>query len=226
MTNFNFHTKHLWVTTAILLGTVLTISPANAAPITFNFTGAVSGIGTQINPSGGPFSLSQAVTGSYTFDSSTSNTGAGNTGTYSGTLSSFNVTIGTYVASLAAGANSIVVTNPINSINDSYRVLGLFSGDSVNGNAPASFELELKGPSSSFSNVLLPTTPPSVSSFATKEFRLLFGNGAASRVLTVTVSQLTAVPLPAAVILFGAGLVALAGLGAGNRRQRNTRIIA
>jgi heme A synthase len=44
--------------------------------------------------------------------------------------------------------------------------------------------------------------------------------GTVSGVLTA----LTAVPLPAAVILFGAGLVALVGLGAGSWRQKKNSL--
>ena len=46
---------------AMILGGALTVSPVMAASVTFNFTGAVSDIGTQL--SGGPFSLNQPVTG-------------------------------------------------------------------------------------------------------------------------------------------------------------------
>jgi len=41
-----------------------------------------------------------------------------------------------------------------------------------------------------------------------------------------SLTSLTAVPLPAAIVLFGAGLVALAGLGAGRARQRKIGSIA
>ncbi|MEK7761345.1 MAG: hypothetical protein AAB433_07175, partial [Nitrospirota bacterium] len=79
-----------------------------------------------------------------------------------------------------------------------------------------------------FTSEALATTPPSLSAFATKSFRLVFEDAAAQASVQVrgTVTSLTAVPLPAAVILFGAGLVALAGLGAGSRRQRKTSITA
>jgi len=212
---------------AMILGGALTVSPVMAASVTFNFTGAVSDIGTQL--SGGPFSLNQPVTGSYTFASTTSNTGSGFTGTYNGALdgpsTNLNVTIGTYVASLASGANSIEVKNPPSLGADSYTVTGLFSGSAVNGNSASSFKLELNNASTNqFNGVLLPTTAPSISSFADKTLRLVFGNGGNSRTVIVSLSSLTAVPLPAAVILFGAGLVALAGLGAGSWRQRRSSV--
>ena len=81
--------------------------PANQAMatlVTFNFTGAVTSVGSQL--SGGPFSVTQPVTGWYTFESTTGVSVSGTTGTYNGALNgpatNLNVTIGTYVASLAA----------------------------------------------------------------------------------------------------------------------------
>jgi hypothetical protein len=90
---------------------------------------------------------------------------------------------------------------------------------------PKTFLFDLVKPSSNqFNGVLLPSTPPSVSSFATHTFRLVFGNGGDSRTVLMRLDTLTAVPLPAAVILFGAGLVALVGLGAGSWRQRKNSL--
>ncbi len=42
-------------------------TPAMASSITFNFTGHVTKVGSQV--SGGPISVYQSVTGSYTFES-------------------------------------------------------------------------------------------------------------------------------------------------------------
>ena len=89
----------------------------------------------------------------------------------------------------------------------------------MNGRNPLAFEFDLTGNSSAFGSTALPTTPPSLSSFATKTFRVIFAGGVHS-IVQGTLTSLTAVPLPATVILFGAGLVALAGLGAGSWRQR------
>jgi hypothetical protein len=222
----SFFLKHAF-TASMLLWASITVTPAMAASVTFNFTGTVSSVGSQL--SGGPFSVNQPVTGSYTFEPTTSNTGSGFTGRYNGALNgpstNLNVTIGTYVASLAAGSNNIEVKNPPSLSADSYEVEGLFSGPAVNSHNPKSFELELEKPSSNqFNGVLLPSTPPSVSSFTEKTFRLVFENGGNSRTVIVTLSTLTAVPLPTTVILFGAGLIALVGLGAGSWRKRNSSL--
>ncbi|MCC6142131.1 MAG: hypothetical protein IT389_16130 [Nitrospira sp.] len=225
MPRFSFITKKLWATGGLLLGTILVVSPVGAAPITFNFTGFVSDSGTHVS---GNLPQYAPVTGSYTFNSLTSNTGSGTTGTYNGALSSFTATIGSYVVSLGA-TNTIQVINPLNLTSDAYKVSGAFTGNlpfSNSNTAPATFLLNLANPSTNqFSGVALPLSPPSLSSFATKELRLVFGTGN-SRLVTVSLTSLTAVPLPAAVILFGAGLVALAGLGAGSWRQRKNGLAA
>jgi hypothetical protein len=86
------------------------------------------------------------------------------------------------------------------------------------------FAIELADPThTAFNNDLLPTTPPNLGSFATKNFRLVFNGGPVGTVSGV-LTALTAVPLPAAVILFGAGLVALVGLGAGSWRQKKNNL--
>ena len=72
----------------------------------------------------------------------------------------------------------------------------------------------------------LPTTPPSLGSFATKTFHLTFLNSSqvviGDAVGTINSLSMTPVPLPPAVILFGAGLVALVGLGARNWQQKRS----
>ncbi len=60
-----------------------------------------------------------------------------------------------------------------------------------------------------FTNTQLPTSPPSLSSFANTQQRVLFEDTeGATRIVT-----LSRVSLPASVWLFGTGLVALVGLG-------------
>jgi hypothetical protein len=207
--------------------------PANQAMatlVTFNFTGAVTSVGTHL--SGGPFSVTQPVTGSYTFESTTGVNVSGTTGTYNGALDGspthLNVTIGTYVASLAVGDdkdNKIEVKNTAGMSGDAYAVKGFFSGDPVQTHDAKSFELSLTNPSGNpFNSVALPTTPPSLNSFAERTLRLVFENGGNSRTVIVALGPLTAVPLPPAVILFGAGLIALVGFGAGGWRKRITSL--
>ncbi|MBI5316171.1 MAG: hypothetical protein HZB34_09385 [Nitrospirae bacterium] len=226
------YSRSLGFTAALLLCAGIATAPAMASsvPITFTFTGKVTEVGYEMGEHfGGPFRLDKPVTGSYTFNPDTPNTGSGSIGQYNGALNdplnnypSTNLHVeietynGTYVASLGSGDNKIVVKNPDNFNYESYQVKGAFSGDPVTGHNPESFALELAHPGSNqFDNVSLPTTPPTISGFAVKEFRLVFAHSASPdrHTVVVTLETLTAVPLPPAVILFGAGLVALIGLG-------------
>jgi len=208
---------------SMLLGTSIMIAPADAASITFNFTGVVTNVGSQLGTT--TFSNGQTLSGSYTFNSSTvdSNTGA-TIGRYNGTVSNLGVNIGLYNATLGAGTNFIrVVDHPVlpatAHTNDSYTMQAPVAGPTVNGHTPRSFAIELVDPTrTAFSNDHLPTTPPSLASFATHTFRLVFNGG--SVIGTLNSLTASAVPLPAAVILFGAGLIALVGLGAGSWRQK------
>jgi hypothetical protein len=104
----------------------------------------------------------------------------------------------------------------------------------VNEYSPLRFRIELIDPSGkAFANDFLPTTPPSLDSFARDHFRFVFedsiedskedSRNGRTRVQG-NLLTLTAVPLPTAVILFGAGLVALVGLGAGSWRKRNNSL--
>ena len=75
-----------------------------------------------------------------------------------------------------------------------------------------------------FGNDSLPTTPPDISAFARNSWRLVFTDGSGRARIQGSLSTLTAVPLPAAAVLFGAGLVALIGLGAGSWRQKKNSL--
>ena len=221
-----------FLTPFLLLCAGLATPPAMAAsiPITFAFTGKVTTVGYEMGENfGGPFRLYKSVTGSYTFDPDTLNTGSSSIGLYNNTLTSLHIDIetstGNYVASLGAGDNKIVVTNPDNFNYESYVVAGAFSGSAVTGHNAKSFELTLAHPTpEQFNDVSLPLTPPTLSAFDKKTLRLVFEHQQSPdrHTVIVTLKTLTAVPLPPAVILFGAGLVALIGLGARNRQRKTS----
>jgi len=208
----------LGLTTSMLLWASIAVTPANAASITFNFTGTVTGVGAQLGTS--TFSVGDTASGSYTFNSATVDSVNGGTiGKYNGTISDLTLNIGSYIATLGAGSNFIEVRN-LPTL-DSYTMHAPFTGDTVNGRTPSYFAIELADPThTAFNNDSLPTTPPNLASFATHTFRLVFNGGPVATVSGV----LTAIPLPAAVILFGAGVVALVGLGAGSWRQKKTSL--
>jgi hypothetical protein len=188
-----------------------------AASVSFNFSGSVGDVfGGVFTPQGfgaDGFTTSLPMSGGASFNTNATDTIPGsNIGRYNNTIQDFSVSVGTYFASFAPGNSFVRVTNSAAGAgNDIYelRVNGLL-GSAVNGFQPTSFLLELTDPTgTAFSNDSLPTAPPSLSSFARSEFRLLFGS-ASTRVQGALTSL---VPLPAAVWLFGAGLIALVGLG-------------
>lgn len=193
---------------------------AIAAPVTFSFTGVVGHVDTSLFPN---FNAGQSVSGSYTFESTTSLSAPGNR--YNGAITAFTGSLGAYTAVLGTGNNFIAVRNNLTT-GDHYIVSApLAPVPAVSGLTSLRFRMELIDPSGqAFTSTNLPSAPPSLSSFATNRFRLIFedANGVARIRGSMTSLALTAVPLPAAVILFGAGLVALAGLGAGSRRHGNT----
>jgi hypothetical protein len=202
--------------TGLLCALLMAPDRSQAASISFNFSGSVGDVfGGVFTPQGfgaDGFSTALPVSGGASFNSNATDTiAASNIGRYNNTIQDFSVSVGTYFASFAPGNSFIRVTNSsAGAGSDIYevRVNGLL-GSAVNGFQPTSFLLELTDPSgTAFSSDAL-QGPPSLSSFARSEFRLIFG-AASTRVQGALTSL---VPLPAAVWLFGAGLIALVGLG-------------
>ncbi len=190
--------------------------PSNAANVSFNFTGSVSDVQGGVFTSGGSglngFGSSLPMSGSFTFNSATPDVlpGDGSWGLYPNPIQSMSVKVGNYTATFSPGSSVMqVIKNP--GLGDTFKVtLNSFSGSTVNGFTPTTFEMELVNPNGNvFTNDHLPSTPPSLSSFASNQWRLVF-SGVGNRVQGALTSL---VPLPAAVWLFGAGLIALVGLG-------------
>lgn len=188
-----------------------------AAPITFSFTGVVSHVDAKLFPT---VTAGQTLSGSYTFDSGTALNQPGNR--FNSAITAFSANIGSYNAVLAAGTNFIAITN--NRGIDRYTLSApLIPAPGAPGSA-FRLRMELVDPSGDvFSNRALPTTPPSLSSFATNRWRLVFEDTNGTARIRGVLTSLTAVPVPTGVILFGVGLVALAGLGAGSWQRRKTR---
>lgn len=193
----------------------VSVAPSHAAIVTFSFKGSVSDVIGGVFTSGGAgsngFSSSLPLSGSFTFDPATSDVmPSSNWGLYVNPVQNMTLKIGNYTATLPPGASVVQVFNNPGQGDRFLLTLNGFSGNTVNGLTPTSFELELTNPSGSvFSNDHLPTGPPSLSSFASNQWRLVF-SGIGNRVQGALTSL---VPLPAAVWLFGAGLIALVGLG-------------
>ena len=193
----------------------LAVNPATAAPITYTFAGTVTGFASELSSQ---FTSTQTMSGQMTVSDS---------GSYP--IQSLTVSIGGYQAT-GIGSGNITIQNNNTLLNpplivDRFYALKQVSGAPVNTSySPSYFSIDLRGPQSLFTSTALPVTVPSISSFTVKnEWRLVFSGG---KVVIGQMSQLTAVPLPAAVGLFGAGLVALVGLGAGSWRPKRGQLVA
>jgi hypothetical protein len=160
------------------------------------------------------------MTGSMTVN--TTDTASGSTiGNYA--VQNFNIHIGSYSATFG-GSGLIEIRNGNGNGLQADRFITTvtpLTGNPVNFLSPRLFDMDLRGPNTVFGSDALPTAMPSISSFSgNNQWRLVFGPEGLGKVVSGEIKALTAVPLPAAVVLFGAGLVALAGLGAGSWRQR------
>lgn len=188
-----------------------------AASISFNFTGSVGEVwGGVITPNGfgaDGFTTALPVSGGITINPLARDSNSTSTiiGRYNA-IQDFSLSVGTYVATYAPLTSFVRITNNAPGFGSDIYELNItaLSGSPVNGFSPSQFTLKLTDPTgSAFSSDALPAGAPSLSSFARSEFRLLFGS-ASTRVQGALQSL---VPLPAAVWLFGAGLIALVGLG-------------
>ena len=215
----------------------MAVTPATAAPVTFSFTGSV---GNVTGPVGNLFPTlgTGAMNGTITFSLPPAPPNIPGAYFSPSPITGLTLTIpsglGTYTAIQNTNPTSAVgIFN--NSPGDGFVATSSMS--QVNnspigaGNAlPFNFYMEFLDSSGNvFSNqdlvtsLNIMTTPPGLGSFNSNLWRLEFTDG--NRV-TGSFSSFTApVPLPPAVILFGAGIVALIGLGARNwRREAGARL--
>jgi len=214
----------------IILSGLFVSGPAGAASTHFSFTGIVQGSNVKVSP---PFDIGQPMSGFFTvegpLDASTDSNPSGNIARYNDRITSLSVTIdtstptvpSTYVATFGQPDNRITIRN-LPAFDSARLVVNtLTSGAPVNGPpgfTPTRFDITLVDGTAGAFNSQYPTTVPSLSSFlTTNQWRLVFEPG--GRVVQGMLTSLTAVPLPAAVLLFGAGLISLVGLGAGGLRN-------
>lgn len=213
-----------------VLSLSVTLAPAIAAPVTFQFSGQLTSlIGGGLTAAG--FSVGQSFVGSYTFESTSSNVYDANPNkAIYNALTSLTATIGSYTVTLVPDPDlrEIQIHNNLGSSisrRDAYIVGSRVTGAVVNGLSPVDFFIDLIDPShTAFDSDALPSSPPNLSSFATKRASFGFFSGAPENsLLHGEIHSLTAVPVPAAVLLFGTGLTALIGLGAGSWRRKQIR---
>jgi len=202
----------LGFTASMLLWASIAVTPATAALIQYSFTGTVDKVQSQLSST---FNTSQLMSGLMTVNTSDTNvlTSIGN---YA--ITPFSLNIGGYTATMGT-SGQVEIRNGLPGLDGFNVTVNAPNGLNVNFLAPSIFDIQLRGPASIFNSDALPTTPPSVSAFSNfNQWRLVFGPGLGVAV-SGTVTNLTVVPLPTAVILFGAGLISLVGLGAGGLRN-------
>ena len=215
--------KGLFLPAIALCSLLVVAGPTEASPVTFSFTGSVSEVTGVLFPTIGSGSMS----GDITFEASAAPIVPG---VYLNTVvTGLNLHLGGYTASYALGSNGVVITNsPPMGGADTFTAFTTATGTAINLTSPSSFLMTFTDPSgNAFSNVNLPNaldlldnlSPPSLSSFASNQWRLIFGNESDGNVVKGSFGTLIATPLPASAILFGVGLIALVGLGAGGLRN-------
>jgi hypothetical protein len=203
----------LGFTASMLLWASIAVTPATAAIIQYSFTGTVDKVNSQLSST---FNTSQLMSGLMTVNTSDTNVLTTTIGNYA--ITPFSLNIGGYTATMGT-SGQVEIRNGLPGLDGFNVTVNAPNGLNVNFLGPSIFEIQLRGPASVFSNDALPTTPPSVSAFSNfNQWRLVFGPGL-GRAVSGIVTNLTVVPLPTAVILFGAGLISLVGLGAGGLRN-------
>jgi hypothetical protein len=103
---------------------------------------------------------------------------------------------------------------------DIWRLRTSVMGGDIGQYSPTEFRLDLEDEDGIAISGTGLQNPPSLGNLSSTQWRLVFenSNGRAVRLQGV-LNSLTVVPLPAAVLLFGAGLISLVGLGAGGLRN-------
>jgi hypothetical protein len=211
--------KGLFLPAIALCSLLLSGNAAHAALVNYSFTGGVSDVNAPLQPT---VNLLSPVSGTFQFDNATGGVG----GNYPGAVTNMSLNIGGYTSSFALGANAVTIFNQIDLgagiIGDRWKLVTEATGGPINGYSPFRFDLKLdQEGGAAFNNVDL-QSPPSFGTLTGSRWRLIFENadGDLVRVQGALNSlSLTAVPLPAAVLLFGAGLISLVGLGAGGLRN-------
>ena len=210
--------KGFMLPAAAVCSLLVPCTAAQAALVNYSFTGSVSNInGTLVAPS---MNLMSSVSGSFQFDNGTAGTTSPHVGNFPGAVSGLTLNIGGYTASYVVGANAITLFDNVG-FGDRWRLTTDATGVATpNGYTPVRFDLQLDHETGgAFTGTNL-QNPPSLASLTGTRWRLIFENGDGNLVrIQGALNSLTAVPLPAAVLLFGAGLISLVGLGGGGLRN-------
>ena len=216
-----------WLRRAVILpiaavcALLVPITAAQAALVTYAFTGNLDDPASSL-----------LVSGSFQFESTT----IGSSGVYNGAVKDFILKFfdpfdpddaPIYVSKFKPGANAVMVSQDIPTMGadtiDRWELVSAAAvtvGDLPGGFKPLSFDLRFDVLNGNLNTSL--QDPPSLGSLGggSATWRLLVEDGTRfPSAYLGSISALTAVPLPAAVLLFGAGLISLVGLGAGGLRN-------
>jgi hypothetical protein len=205
----------LTVAASMLLWASIIVTPATAAPVSFNFNGTVlTSLGSEgpalYTALGSPAVLS----GSFTFDSAS--VGPAN-GSYFNKITAVTVNIGSFTTTLApptgSAFNLINIADTTTSFDSYHMQAPIDNVSTVGAFTPFDIQIDfIHGPGLFTGNNNL----PSLGSLFNASIHVTFAKNGQFPQILGSVDSMTAVPLPPAVILFGAGLVALIGLGARN----------
>lgn len=206
--------KGIFLSAIALCSLLLSGNAAHAALVTYSFTGSVSDVNRPLRST---LPLTSSVSGTFQFDNSTSQVGNGR---YPGAVQNLSLTIGTYSVSLDSMGETNVIRITDNPSGDLFRLSTSVNGSPIGAYTPTLFRLDLADEDGLAITGTALNNPPSLGDLSSTRWRLMFENiGGGTVRIQGAINSLTAVPLPAAVILFGAGLISLVGLGAGGLRN-------
>ena len=206
--------KGLFLPAITLCSLLLSGNAAHAALVNYSFTGSVSNVSGALRST---LPLTSSMSGTFQYDADTLPSG---TGRYMGGVQNLSLTIGAYSVSLdpLGTTNAIRITD--NPSGDLWRLRTSVMGDSIRGFSPEQFRLDLADEEGGAITGTTLSNPPSLGDLTSTHWRLVFENMDGKTVrIQGALTSLIATPLPAAVILFGAGLISLVGLGAGGLRN-------
>ena len=204
---------------AIAIATT-TLTPAYAAPVTFEFEGVISSISraTATDPFGSAISVGAAFSGRYTFDTASPNQGTSGYGVYNETAPPYGIAV--QVGSLSGTSATALL--PLH-----YRIIteGLANNDVVQDIQTQDFlfggvnaylaQIFLQAPTGVLTSVDLSSTPPDLARYTVHTFVLGIGppTHAADVVYFGDITSIHSVPEPSttAMVLMAAAIAALAG---------------
>ncbi len=194
----------------------LPMAGAQAASISYSFTGSIDGISEVLAPVSGTFQFNSGIGGS--------------AGVYNNAVTGFTLNLGGivgYSSTFEAGANAITISQnkPLGGgVVDRWALTSAATTTTTSGPlgdfTPFSFDLRVDHPGGGLFTTTDLQGPPSLNALTTGRWRLFLEDSAGNpAVFLGSISTLTAVPLPPAVVLFGLGIISLVGLGAGGLRN-------